>query len=98
MARFVLTKEADKDLEEISYYTVNKWGAAQRNKYLWQLINRLRELANTPTLGLKCPELYNTPFKYHEGRHLIFYRPIKGGIEVIRVLHEAMDIPKHFKP
>jgi toxin ParE1/3/4 len=25
---------------------------------------------------------------------LVFYRPIKGGIEVVRVLHSARDIPK----
>jgi plasmid stabilization system protein ParE len=29
------------------------------------------------------------------GRHIIFYREIADGIEVIRILHEAMDLPDH---
>jgi toxin ParE1/3/4 len=30
--------------------------------------------------------------------HLIFFRPIDGGIEVIRVLHAARDIESVFEP
>lgn len=26
-------------------------------------------------------------------KHLIFYRPVEGGIEVVRVLHGARDLP-----
>ncbi|MFQ5631779.1 MAG: type II toxin-antitoxin system RelE/ParE family toxin [bacterium] len=57
----------------------------------------LKSSPTHPQLGRKCPELKNTPFKYHEGRHLIFYRPTEKGIEIVRVLHDAMDIPRHFK-
>jgi len=38
------------------------------------------------------PELRGFPV----GSHLIFYRPAVDGIEVIRVLHGARDIPKLF--
>jgi plasmid stabilization system protein ParE len=33
------------------------------------------------------------------GRYLIFYRPADpdDGIDIIRVLHSARDIPAHFK-
>ncbi|NIR47814.1 type II toxin-antitoxin system RelE/ParE family toxin [candidate division KSB1 bacterium] len=34
---------------------------------------------------------------YHCGRHVIFYRKAKKGIEIIRVLHDSMDFPRHFK-
>lgn len=27
------------------------------------------------------------------GNYLIFYRPIEGGIEVVRVIHGARDLP-----
>jgi toxin ParE1/3/4 len=30
-------------------------------------------------------------------RYLVFYRPIQGGIEVVRVIHGARDIPSLFE-
>lgn len=30
--------------------------------------------------------------------HLVFYRPFQSGIEVVRVLHGARDIPVIFDP
>jgi toxin ParE1/3/4 len=30
-------------------------------------------------------------------RYLIFYRPVATGVEVVRVLHAASDIPTLFK-
>lgn len=30
-------------------------------------------------------------------KHLIFYRPIRDGIEIIRVIHGARDIPAMFE-
>ncbi len=38
--------------------------------------------------GLRCS---------HVGRHLIFYRPVVGGIEVIRILHDSMDVDRHLQ-
>ena len=30
------------------------------------------------------------------GRHVIFYEPIEGGIDVVRVLHSARDMTETF--
>ena len=30
-------------------------------------------------------------------RHLVFYRPVKGGIEVLRIIHGARDIENLFR-
>ncbi|WP_113913662.1 type II toxin-antitoxin system RelE/ParE family toxin [Roseovarius dicentrarchi] len=29
------------------------------------------------------------------GKHLVFYRPTDAGIEVIRILHQSMDVGRH---
>jgi plasmid stabilization system protein ParE len=34
---------------------------------------------------------------YHVGRHLIFYRQKSPGIEIIRILHDRMDVETHLK-
>ena len=33
---------------------------------------------------------------YHQQRHLIFYRVVGQDIEIIRILHDSMDVPRHF--
>jgi toxin ParE1/3/4 len=44
------------------------------------------QVANPQLVGLRCARVRR--FK----NYLIFYRPIPGGIDVIRVLHAARDI------
>jgi plasmid stabilization system protein ParE len=34
-------------------------------------------------------------YSFHESKHVIFFREVPQGIEIIRVLHEAMDFPQH---
>jgi toxin ParE1/3/4 len=54
-------------------------------------------LADHPARGRKRFDLPGVPMSFHEGKHVIFYRPTKEGIEVLRVLHDAMDFPRHFE-
>ena len=45
-----------------------------------------RDFQNTALEGIRMWRVKDFP------RHLIFYRPIKDGVEIIRVLHSARDI------
>jgi toxin ParE1/3/4 len=83
-------------LKEISCYTDKKWGRQQRFNYLKQLKDRFSILAKRPQIGKKRDELIGSPYSYHEGRHVIFYRLTAIGIEILRVLHDSMDFPRHF--
>jgi len=91
-----ITPIARSDLREISRYTDKKWGRQQRFKYLKQLKDRFYYLADNPQIGSKRDEIIGSPYSYHEGRHVIFYRTTAEGIEILRVLHDSMDFPRHF--
>ena len=95
MPQYILTSRADADLEEIWDYTDQNWGRTQAHAYLAQLENRMIALAQHPTIGRKRFDLPGAPMCFHEGRHVIFYRPTHEGIEVLRVLHDAMDFSRH---
>ncbi|MGH7453930.1 MAG: type II toxin-antitoxin system RelE/ParE family toxin, partial [bacterium] len=69
----------------------------QRFTYVKRLKDRFSCLANKPEMGKKRDEILGSPYSYHEGRHVIIYRTIPEGIEIMRVLHDAMDFPRHFK-
>jgi toxin ParE1/3/4 len=52
-------------------------------------------LAENPELGRIYDEVYKGLRVYPSGRHLIFYFATTEEIDVVRVLHERMDIPSH---
>ena len=91
---YQLTKLAAFDLDGIWKYTCKRWGERQAGTYLRQLKRRVETLARRPLSGKQRDELAGGLLSYHEGRHLIFYRRLAaGGIVIIRVLHDRMDVP-----
>jgi toxin ParE1/3/4 len=48
-------------------------------------------------MGKRRDELVTNVRSFPVGNYLIFYRPVNQGIEVLRVLHGARDIPSIFE-
>jgi toxin ParE1/3/4 len=96
MSIFHLTKLAKQDLLSIGRYTQATWGREQRNSYLAKIDASFHLLAIEPQRGQACDDLLLGYYKYHVGRHLIFYRHTSEGIEIVRILHDRMDIEAHF--
>ena len=96
MPPFCLTAKALEDLKSIGRFTENKWGRDQRNKYLAMLDSTFNSIAHQPGVGAICDYIRPGYRKYHVGRHLIFYRQGDKCIEIIRILHDSMDIERHF--
>jgi toxin ParE1/3/4 len=92
MPTFRLTAKALADLKSIASYTEDTWGREQRNKYLAKLDECFHILAAKPHMGRSCDDISMGYRKYHVGRHLIFYRLSDKDIEIIRILHDRMDI------
>ena len=95
MPTFRLTAKARADLVSIGRYTEDVWGREQRNKYLAELDECFHTLAAKPNMGRTCDDISKGYHKYHIGRHLIFYRHADKDIEIIRILHDRMDIEIH---
>lgn len=87
MAKIILRQEAIDDLNNIWEYTFEKWSESQADKYYSMLKLSCKEI------GKKYDEINKNLFGLHSGRHIIFYQFIdKFEIEVIRILHERMDL------
>lgn len=54
------------------------------------------KLAEHPRLGKEVEELAPNLRLFPIGRYLVFYRPIKDGIEIARLLHGARDVTADF--
>lgn len=92
MKRYQLTREASNDLGEIARYI-----ATENPNAALELLDRLEErcqaLAEMPDIGRLREEFAANLRSVAVGRYVIFYRPDKDGIQVIRVLHGSRDIP-----
>jgi toxin ParE1/3/4 len=98
MARYRFTNKAVDDLTQIWKYTSNKWSENQADIYYLMLIENCREIAFNPDLGKSYSEIGKGLSGFRSGRHIIFYSRIDEDlIEIIRILHEQMDLKSRIK-
>lgn len=98
MPDYRLSKAAENDLLQIREYTLEKWGKEQVKLYLTELATEFKQLSLAPAMGRLRAEIDDSVRSFQVRQHIIFYRQTKTGIEIARVLHETMDLERHFKP
>ncbi len=92
MAFYRLSPLAALDLQEIGdYIALDNREAAVR--MIASIAEKFEFLARKPKMFPLYPG-YKNLRKHNVGNYLIFYRAIKGGIEVVRILHGARDLQK----
>ena len=96
MSRYVVSPRARADLEDIWDYTAERWGPSQAEEYIRLLQHAIETVADNPRKGRSCDEVREGYRKYSVGSHVLFYRSIKVGIDIVRVLHGRMDFERHF--
>jgi|GEM_PF-3210350 toxin ParE1/3/4 len=57
---------------------------------------KFQALSAQPNMGRGRDELAESLRSLPVGRYVIFYRPIAGGVEIIRVLHGSRDLDNVF--
>jgi toxin ParE1/3/4 len=95
MARIIRAPAAESDAVEIwSYIAEDNPDAADR---LLDRIDRMfHAIAAQPQLGKRVEELAPNLRFVPIGNYLIFYRPAKDRVEIVRLLHGARDITAEF--
>jgi toxin ParE1/3/4 len=85
---------AEADLEEIWLYTLKQWSLEQADKYLRDISSTMNGLAAGEKTGRECIAR-NGYLQYSAGSHIVFYRIVGTTLEVVRVLHQRMDVAQH---
>jgi len=52
--------------------------------------------AEHPNLGKPRPEIRDGYYSYLPGSHVVFYLVRQGGIDIIGILHQRMDVLSYF--
>lgn len=96
MSRYLLSPAAQADLGQIWDYTNDRWDANQADTYLRDLQRAIELAAASPRIGTACEEIRPGYRKLAAGAHVLFYRVTPDGvIDVVRVLHQRMDVERH---
>lgn len=95
MTRCILSPLARADLDQSWEHTSKRWDDDQAETYLRMIQAAIGAVAANPNLGRLYDEVRAGYRRYRAGSHLIFYRETSGAIDIVRVLHEKMDIGSH---
>ncbi len=94
--RVRLSAAARRDLSGIWTYSAKRWDEAQADRYVRQFADSFDSLARGSLKGRNADHIRTGYFKLAVGSHLVFYRMGAAGvIEVVRILHQRMDIDRH---
>ncbi len=105
-----LSAAAEVDYREILHWTKERFGPAQARVYAGTLTSALMELSagpaisgakERPAIGANIRTLHVSR-KGRKGRHFVLYRvaqlPQQNVIDVLRLLHDGMDLARHLPP
>ncbi len=93
MAKVVLRQEAIDDLNDIWDYTFEKWSEKQADKYYATIKLACNGIGKNPDVGKEYYGISKSLLGLKSGKHIIFYQLLSDDkIEVIRILHERMDL------
>lgn len=95
MNRFRLSRQAERDLEDIWIY-LTKQDELLADKQLAQILDKFPMLSKFPDMGKQRNNLLIGLRSFPVKPYIIFYNKIVDGIEIVRVLHQARDIDNEF--
>ena len=91
---FRISVKAAEDLEKIWLFTLENWSCEQADRYLSLILDEITFLAKYPENGIDFGDVRNGYLYSKVKSHLVFYKRNEKNkvIEVIRILHERMDL------
>lgn len=93
MSSYIINEKALEDINSIWIYTAENWSVEQADRYYNLIYDEIEYIASNFEMAQDFGKIRKT-YKYSKVKsHLIFFKKDKNNeIEVVRVLHERMDI------
>jgi len=85
------------DLADIWDYIAED-NESRADAFIDAIDQKFHVLAEQPAIGRARDELAEGIRSFPIGQYIIFYQPVPGGVEIVRVLHGARDIDAIFNP
>ena len=89
---YTISKKAISDLEEIWLYTFENWSVDQADHYYNLIFQEIQFIRKNIASGTSMEHVRKGYRASKVKSHFIFYRIQNNVLEIIRILHEQMDI------
>jgi len=91
--RYTISEKANQDIEKIWLYTYENWSLEQADRYYNLILDEIEFIAENFESGISVDYLKEGYRASIVKSHIIFYKKSTSNIvEIIRVLHQKMDI------
>lgn len=98
MNRFTVSPAARSDLRKIWFYTAENWSVRQADRYVTLVESAFQRIASGEVSGRNADEFKHGYLRLAVESHFVFYRAhTSGGIEIMRVLHQRMNLAERLK-
>ncbi|MCR5856147.1 type II toxin-antitoxin system RelE/ParE family toxin [Mesorhizobium sp. J428] len=97
MNNYILSPAAQADIDRIWDYTADNWGADRADRYVREIRRACASISVDGREGRKIFEIKANYRKLSVGSHFIIFRLVHGQVDVVRVLHQRMDIASHLE-
>ena len=93
MSKYIINEKALEDINSIWIYTAENWSVEQADRYYNLIYDEIEYIVSNFEMARDFGKIRKS-YKYSKVKsHLIFFKKDKNNeIEVVRVLHERMDI------
>lgn len=97
-----VTITAERRLRAVAQWTRDRWGPAQAVAYVGDLRAAFERIAEGTLRGRDARAAWGEGVRAgllfaKVGSHIVLFRERPGEVEVVDVLHEAMDLPRRAK-
>jgi toxin ParE1/3/4 len=90
---YIISQRAIVDLENIWLYTVERWSIEQADRYYALIFDEIAFICSNTATGKSLEHIRKGYSSSKIKSHIIFYRILNNStVEIIRILHERMDI------
>lgn len=93
MSEYIISEKALEDINNIWIYTAENWSVEQADRYYNLIIDEIEYIVHNFDMASDFEKIRKS-YRYSKVKsHLIFFKKDKTNeIEIVRVLHERMDI------
>ena len=93
MSDYIISEKAIEDINKVWNYTAENWSMEQADRYYNLIYDEIEYIVRNFELAHDFSKIRKS-YKYSKVKsHLIFFKKDKNNeIEIVRVLHERMDI------
>ena len=87
--------KAKADLDQIWDHSLKEWGPERAEAYIHTIRSILNLMDQFPAMAKNAENIRPGLLKYAVGSHVLFLRITDRSINVVRILHQRMDHPRH---